>query len=64
MDKHSSNNCFANPTLPLLSGAIHIAQRGLTAGRQASRQAGRQKIYKFKLLKFAIDQSFKTFQCI
>ena len=41
------NNIFVNPPpLPLLceiSGAPHLAQPGLTAGRQASRQiAGRQ----------------------
>ena len=40
------NNIFVNPPpLPLLcesSGALHLAQPGLTAGRQAVRQAGRQ----------------------
>ena len=39
------NNIFVNPPpLPLLSessGALHLAQPGLTAGRQAGRQAGR-----------------------
>ena len=39
------NNIFVNPpTLPLLceiSGALHLAQPGLTAGWQAGRQAGR-----------------------
>ena len=38
------NNIFVNPPpLPLLceiSGALHLAQPGLTAGRQAGRQAG------------------------
>ena len=38
------NNIFVNPpTLPLsceISGALHLAQPGLTAGRQAGRQAG------------------------
>ena len=40
------NNIFVNPPpLPLLceiSGALHLAQPGLTAGWQAGRQAGRQ----------------------
>ena len=40
------NNIFVNPPpLPLLcesSGALHLAQPGLTAGRQAGRQAGWQ----------------------
>ena len=40
------NNIFVNPPpLPLLcesSGALHLAQPGLTAGRLAGRQAGRQ----------------------
>ena len=40
------NNIFVNPpSLPLLceiSGALHLVQPGLTAGRQAGWQAGRQ----------------------
>ena len=40
------NNIFVNPLpLPLLceiSGALHLAQPGLTAGRQADRPVGRQ----------------------
>ena len=40
------NSIFVNPPpLPLLcesSGALHLAQPGLTAGRQAGWQAGRQ----------------------
>ena len=40
------NNIFVNPPpLPLLcesSGALHLAQPGLTAGRLAGWQAGRQ----------------------
>ena len=40
------NNIFINPPpLPLsckISGALHLAQPGLTAGRQAGGQAGRQ----------------------
>ena len=39
------NNIFVNPPpLPLsceISGALHLAQPGLTAGRQAGWQAGR-----------------------
>ena len=39
---HLRNNIFVNPLpLPLLceiSGALHLAQPGLTAGRLASRQ--------------------------
>ena len=39
------NNIFVNPPpLPLsceISGALHLAQPGLTAGWQAGRQAGR-----------------------
>ena len=39
------NKIFVNPPpLPLLceiSGALHLAQPGLTAGRQAGKQAGR-----------------------
>ena len=40
------NNIFVNPPpLPLsweISGALHLAQPGLTAGWQAGRLAGRQ----------------------
>ena len=40
------NNIFVNPPpLPLsceISGALHLAQPGLTAGRLAGWQAGRQ----------------------
>ena len=40
------NNIFVNPPpLPLsceISGALHLAQPGLTAGWQAGRQAGRR----------------------
>ena len=39
------NSIFVNPPpLPLsceISGALHLAEPGLTAGRQAGRQAGR-----------------------
>ena len=43
------NSIFVNPPpLPLsceISGALHLAEPGLTAGRQAGRQAGRLTIY-------------------
>ena len=47
------NNIFVNPPpLPLsceISGALHLAQPGLTAGRQAGRlQAGRRNTGKFQ----------------
>ena len=41
---HLRNNIFVNPPpLPLsceISGTLHLAQLGLTAGRQAGRLAG------------------------
>ena len=46
------NNIFVNPPpLPLsckISGALHLAQPGLTAGWQAGRLAGRRNIGKFR----------------
>ena len=46
------NKIFVNPPpLPLLceiSGALHLAQPGLTAGRQAGRQAGRRNTGEFQ----------------
>ena len=46
------NKIFVNPPpLPLLceiSGALHLAQPGLTAGRQAGRQAGRRNTGEFR----------------
>ena len=47
------NNIFVNspPSLPLLceiSGALHLAQPGLTAGRQAGWQAGRRNTGEFR----------------
>ena len=49
--KSSSGNkiCINLPPLPLLCeiyGALHLAQPGLTAGRQAVRQAGWQTKHK------------------
>ena len=46
------NNIFVNaPPLPLLceiSGALHLAQPGLTAGRQTGRLAGRRNTGEFR----------------
>ena len=46
------NNIFVNPPpLPLsceISGALHLAQPGLTAGRQAGRLAGRRNTGEFR----------------
>ena len=48
---HLQNNIFVNPPpLPSLcesSGALHLAQPGLTAGRLAGRQAGRRNTGEF-----------------
>ena len=49
---HLRNNIFVNPPpLPLsceISGALHLAQPGLTAGRQAGWLAGRRNTGKFR----------------
>ena len=46
------NNIFVNPPpLPLLcevTGALHLAQPGLTAGRQAVRPASRRNTGEFR----------------
>ena len=46
------NNIFVNPLpLPLLyeiSGALHLAQPGLTAGKEAGRLAGRRNTGEFR----------------
>ena len=46
------NKIFVNPPpLPLLceiSGALHLAQPGFTAGRQAGRPSGRQNTNEFR----------------
>ena len=46
------NNIFVNPLpLPLsceISGALHLAQPGLTAGRQAGWLAGRRNTGEFR----------------
>ena len=54
------NNIFVNPPpLPLsceISGALHLAQPGLTAGWQAGWQAGRLTKYRWlsKISKLAV----------
>ena len=48
---HLQNNIFVNPPpLPLsceISGALHLVQLGLMAGKQAGWQAGRRNTGKF-----------------
>ena len=50
--RKNRNNIFVNPApLPLLckvSGAVNLAQPGLTAGRLADRQAGRRNTGEFR----------------
>ena len=65
------NNIFVNPPpLPLLceiSGALHLAQPGLTAGRQAGWQAGWQadKIQvNFEIFKVGCRSKYSTFRLI
>ena len=52
---HLRNNIFVNlPPLPLLceiSGALHLAQPGLTAGKQAGWLVGRRNTGDFKIFK-------------
>ena len=61
------NNIFVNPPpLPLLceiSGALYLAQPGLTAGRQAGRLAGRQADeiqVNFKIFKIGRRSKYST----
>ena len=61
------NKIFVNPPpLPLLceiSGALHLAQPGLTAGRQAGRQAGRladEIQVNFKIFKVGCRSKYST----
>ena len=61
------NNGFVNPTpFPMLcekSGALHLAEPGLTAGRQAVRQT--KMLVNSKFLKLAVDciiQLFASFK--
>ena len=55
------NNIFVNPpSLPLLceiSGALHLAQLGLTAGRL---QAGRQNTGEFEIFKVGCRSKYST----
>ena len=57
------NNSFVNPTrLPVsceISGAVHLAQPGLTWGRQAGRQTKCWRIS--NILKLAVDRSIRHF---
>ena len=62
------NSIFVNPSpLPLsceISGALHLAEPGLTAGRQASRQAGRladDLRVSFEILKLSCRLKYSSF---
>ena len=59
---HLRNNIFVNPPpLPLLceiSGALHLAQPGLTAGRQAGRLADEIQIFS-KFSKLAVGRNIQ-----
>ena len=59
------NNIFINPpTLLLLSeisGALHLAQLGLMAGRQAGWLAGRQNSGGFKNFRICYRSTYSTF---
>ena len=60
---HLRNNIFVNPPpLPLLcesSGALHLAQPGLLAGRQAGWQADEIQV-NFKIFKVACRSKYST----
>ena len=57
------NNIFVNlPSLPFLceiSGTLHLAQPGLTAGRQAGRQADKIQV-NFKIFKIGCRSKYST----
>ena len=57
------NNIFVNPPpLPLLceiSGALHLAQPGLTAGRQAVRPADKTQV-NFEIFKVGCRSKYST----
>ena len=59
------NNIFVNsPSLPLLckiSGALHLAQPGLTAGWLAGRLAGRRIQINFEILKIGCRLKYSSF---
>ena len=58
------NSIFVNPPpLPLsceISGALHLAEPGLTAGRQAGRQADDLQI-SFEILKLSCRMKYSSF---
>ena len=62
------NNSFVNPTrLPLLcrnSGAVALAEPGLTAGWQAGWLADRRNPGKFQIFKIHYRSNFYTFFCV
>ena len=49
-EQHFYVNVLSSPLLCKISKALHLVQPGLTAHRQAGRQAGRE------ILEFAIDR--------
>ena len=58
------NSIFVNPPpLPLsceISGALHLAEPGLTAGRQAGRQADDLRV-SFEILKLSCRMKYSSF---
>ena len=64
---HLWNNIFINPPpLPLsceISGALHLAQLGLTAGRQADRQADKIQV-NFKNFKIGCRLKYLSFRFV
>ena len=64
---HLQNNIFVNPPpLPLLceiSGALHLAQPGLTAGRQAGWQADEIQV-NFEIFKTNCTLKHSTFRFV
>ena len=61
------NNIFVNPSpLPLsceISGALHLAQPGLTAGRQAGRQADKIQV-NFENFKIGCRLKYSCFRFV
>ena len=61
------NNIFVNPPpLPLsceISGALHLAQPGLTAGRQAGRQADEIQV-NFENFKIGCRLKYSSFRFV
>ena len=61
------NNIFVNPPpLPLsceISGAVHLAQPGLTAGRLAGRLADQIQVY-FEIFKIGCRLKYSSFRFI